>query len=207
MSLLLLALLCAPLWADELPPPPVPPQPPDPYEPEDPPSFGSDASAGYGLGSLLGSWPDAGLHGAVLGRVEFFLVDRATPGPRLGLSLWGSAAVWPLQRFSEEDGPQGEPFGFTHYGVMTVLRGEPDARLTPAAGIGFGRLDLAEYDDGALAIPTLSFEAGPRIRAGGLAFLDLLARAHWGTTRSPTAESWHEWWMVQLSLSPGLHLR
>lgn len=203
----LLLLLLAPARAQDMPPAPVPPETPDPYAPAETPRFGTDAAVGYALGSLFGSWPDAGVHGVVLGRFEAFLVDRDTEGPRLGLSLWGSAAVWPLQRFSEEDGPQAEPFSFAHYGVMTVLRGGPEAPVGPAAGIGFGRLDLDAYHGGPLAIPTLSFEAGPRFRAKGPVFLDLLARAHWGTTRSPTAETWHEWWMVQLCLSPGVHVR
>lgn len=191
--------------AQDLPAPSPPPRP-DPYTPEDPPDFGSDVAVGYALGALLGSWPDAGLWGSVVARTEAFLVSRDTPGPRLGLSLWGSATVGPRQRFTEDGGRTG-PFSASGYGVMTVVRGDPAARLSPVAGLGFGRLDLVDYHEGPLAIPTLTFEGGARAKLAGPAFVDVAARAHWGTTRSPTAESLHEWWGVQLLLTPGLHLR
>jgi hypothetical protein len=187
-------------------PAPSPPARPDPYTPADPPDFGSDVAVGYALGALMGSWPDAGPWGSVLARTEAFLVSRDQPGPRLGLGLWGSATVGPRQRFVEDDGRTGR-FSATGYGVMTVLRGEPSARISPMAGLGFGRIDLVDYHQGPLAIPTLTFEGGARAGVRGPLFVDLAARAHWGTTRSPTAESLHEWWGVQLLLTPGLHIR
>ena len=206
--LLLFGLLLGQASAgDELPPAPTPPPVPDPYAPDTVPRFGSDLGLAYGLGSLLGSWPDPGVHGFALARYEVFLVDRETPGPRLGLSVWGASSVWPLQKASEEGGPQAEPFSLRQYGAMTALRFDPQAPVGGLFGIGFGRTDLKSYYGGPLAIPTLSFEGGARLRLEGPAFLDLLARASWGTTRSPTALGQHEWWMVQLALGPGLHLR
>lgn len=207
------SLLAAPARAQDpqapSPPPtpaPSPPARPDPYEPESPPDFGSDVAVGYAIGALLGSWPEPGAWGSVVARTEAFLVPQSAPGPRLGLSLWGSATVGPRQRFLEDDGRAGS-FSTTAYGVMTVLRGDPALRVSPVAGVGFGRHDLVDYHQGPLAIPTLSFEGGARVGVRGPAFVDVAARAHWGTTRSPTADSLHEWWGVQLLLTPGLHLR
>ncbi len=193
--------------ADELPPAPSPPPASDPYAPPEGVSFGSDLSASVAVGSLLGSWPDGGVHGFAMLRYDAFLVDRDTPGARLGLGLWGGRTAWPRQRFTEEGGPQGEAFDFTHFGAMVVLRGDPAAPVSGSAGLGFGRLDLDSYYEGPLVIPTLGFEGGARFRVGGRGFLDLLARAHWGTSRSTTAASLHEWWMLQVAIGPGLHLR
>lgn len=192
---------------EPLPPAPEVPAPPDPYTPEVAPSFGSDVAVGYAVGALLGSWPEPGPWGSVLARYEAFLVPASASGPRLGLSLWGSATAWPMQRFSEEEGARAGSFRATAYGAMTVVRGDPALRVGPAAGLGFGRIDLSDYYEGPLAIPVLNFEGGARIRVRDPVFFDVLARAHWGTTRSPTADSLHEWWAVQLLLTPGLHLR
>lgn len=204
---LLLGLSSSAIAGDELPPAPEPPERADPYQPERVPSFGSDVAIGYTAGALLGSWPDSGLSGMVLARYDVFLVDRDTDGARLGLSLWGATTAWPRQRFTEAETGRTDLFGMSSYGVMTVLRSAPAAPLGAAAGLGFGRTDLGDYYEGPLAIPTLSFEGGARLRMARIAFLDVLARAHWGTTRSPTADSYHEWWGAQVLLSPGLHLR
>lgn len=50
-------------------------------------SFGTDLSAGMGVGSMLGAWPVPGIHTLGQVRLDAFLVDRDIPGPRFGLSL------------------------------------------------------------------------------------------------------------------------
>ncbi len=192
---------------DELPPAPEKPVPADPYAPDDAPSFGSDVSALIVAGALLGSWPDGGVHGFGLLRYDAFLASRDEPGYRVGLSLWGGRTLWPRQTFSEEGGPQQEAFDFTQFGAMTVLRGDPETPVTPAAGLGMSMLQLDSYAGGPLTIPMLGLEAGARLHVRKASFVDILARAHWGTTRSLTAASLHEWWMVQLAVGPGIRAR
>ncbi|NOY28345.1 MAG: hypothetical protein GXP62_21000 [Oligoflexia bacterium] len=211
---LLLLSLTGPVHADDALPsttvPPKRPQQPDPYQPTTVPSYGADVSVGYALSALLGSWPDAGASGLVLARYDVFLVSADQPGPRLGLSLWGATTAWPRQRYTEPqtDTATGRSGTFTtsSYGVMTVIRGAPEAPVSFAGGLGFGRTDLLDYYQGPLAIPMLNFEGGARLRTTSRTFVDILTRAQWGTTRSPTASSYHEWWGIQLLISPGLHL-
>lgn len=181
----------------------------EPTEPDTTPSFGADVSVGIGAGSLLGSWPDTGVHGFGLGRYTAFARDREAQGPRIGASLWGSKAVWPLQTATEEglDGPETAPFSYVHYGINAVVRHDPAAPISATAGFGFGRLDLIDYWDGPHVLPTLTFEAGARHRLPSWAFIDWMVRAHWATARAPTGGSLHEWWMVQLALTTGLHMR
>jgi hypothetical protein len=157
-------LLCLTALADDLPP--APEIVTVPQQMEDPPDFGADASVGYAIGSLLGNWPQSGVHGAVLGRYEAFIAPRTAPGPRLGLSLWGSAALWPLQSRTED-----------------------------------GEEDTFSY------LPTLTFEAGARQRLVGHSFIDWMARVHWATGRDPTGLGFEEWWLAQLAVTVGGHLR
>src|SRR5205085_4733789 len=67
------------------------------------PSFGTDVSVAYGLGALLGSWPDAGVHGFFQGRFDAFTANRDQTGPRLGASIWASVVVAP-QQYAREEG-------------------------------------------------------------------------------------------------------
>ncbi len=173
--------------------------------------FGSDISAGAGLGILLGSWPLAGPHSTFHARFEAFTVSAATPGPRLGVSLFGDKALGLLQDASEEqEGVVVEfPFSYLHYGVLSVLRFDPALPWTGTAGFGFGRLDLENYYGGPHALPTLIFEGGVRRhlgRATSPAFFDLGLRASWGSARGLSYEL-DEWWLVQLSTSLGWHVR
>jgi len=169
------------------------------------PAFGADASVGYTVASLLGSWPEPGVHGSVYGRYEAFVVPRTAPGPRLGFSLWGSRSLFPLQN-SNEEGILA-PFDYLHYGLMTVLRSDPATRFGFNGGMGFGRLDLDDYWDGPMALPTLTFEAGLRSHIQERSYVDTNLRAHWSTARSETDAYWHEWWMVQLMIGVGAHLQ
>lgn len=172
--------------------------------------FGTDVSVGYAAGALLGSWPDPGVSGSVVARYDAFLVDRSTEGPRLGASLWGSSTVWPLQAATEDDGSDTRtfPFGFTQAGILTVLRYGSSLPASGDFGFGFGRLDLTNYFGGPEVLPTFTLEAGLRQRTSDRAFVDWLIRGHWSTQRSPTdAAVLHEWWMVQLLVMPGLHLK
>lgn len=192
--------------AEPLPPAPTRSRPEPATEPEDPPRFGADFSAGLGGRALLGPWPTPGVHGFVQGRYDAFIVPSEAGGPRLGLGIWAAASAWPLQE-AEEDGALQE-IRYVQYGVMSVLRHDPAAPAGALVGVGFSRLDLDAYWGGPLALPLLDFEVGVRQRLRPGAFLDWTARAHWGTARSGVVETlWEEWWMVGLSVSPGLHLR
>ena len=200
---MLLPLLLATAQAEDLPPAPAVPTAPTTVE--NPPDFGADVSVGYAAGSLIGNWPQSGFHGTVLARYEAFLVPRSAPGPRLGLGLWGSSTVWPLQSYAEE-GDEGS-IEYLHYGLLTVLRYDPAAPVSFTTGLGYGRLDLQEWWGGPNYLPTLTFEAGVRQRLGEVPYLDWTGRVHWATGRDPTGLGFEEWWLVQLAISVGGHLR
>ena len=172
---------------------------------DDLPDFGADFSVGYAAGTLMGNWPESGIHGSVLARYEAFIIPRTTPGPRLGISLWGGSALWPLQEKSE-DGVRGD-FSYLHYGLMGALRYDPAAPVSFVTGLGFGRLDLTDWWGGPQYLPTLTFEGGVRQALGERPYLDYLARVHWATARDPTGVGFEEWWMVQLAVSVGAHLQ
>jgi len=175
-------------------------------EPDRKPSFGADVSIGIMPGALLGDWPVAGVHGQIMGRYDAFVVDRNTPGPRLGLSLWGSGAVGPLQE-ADELGEYHE-IEMTHMGVLGVLRHDPSVPISANAGLGFGRLELGDFWGAPLVLAPLTFEAGVRQRVGKHGFLDWLIRANWATSRSITAETeLDEWWLIQLGIIAGGHLQ
>ena len=195
--------LCLTALADEFPPAPEVPVAPTPVE--SPSEFGADFSVGYAIGSLVGNWPQTGVHGAVLGRYEAFISPRSAPGPRLGMSLWGSAALWPLQTRTE-DGAE-DTFSYLHYGLITALRYDPSAPLSLTAGMGYGRLDLSDWWGGPNYLPTLTFEAGLRQRLADRPYLDWMARVHWATGRDPTGSGYEEWWLAQFAVSIGGHLR
>jgi hypothetical protein len=174
---------------------------------------GGDVSVAAQVGTLVGSWPVAGLHGAPMIRYDAFAAPVGAEGPRVGASLWGTTAIWPLQN-ADEDGVRF-PLHFNQYGVMVALRPPADNRLGFAGGLGFSRIDLADYYGGPQVLAALGFEGGARLElpdvaqgATAGAFIDALLRVHWSTSRSPTStEALHEWWMVQLAIGPGLHLR
>ena len=199
----MMLLLSLTALADELPP--APEVPTVPTTMADPPEFGADFSVGYAVGSLIGNWPVSGIHGAVLARYEAFIAPRSAGGPRLGLSLWGSTTVWPLQSRAE-DGAE-DTFSYRHYGLITALRYDPEAPVGFTGGLGFGRLDLDAWWGGPNYLPTLTFEAGVRQRLGDRPFLDYTGRVHWATGRDPTGLGYEEWWMAQLAISVGGHLR
>lgn len=214
-------LLCSALAAEPtqgLPPAPTVPRPPPQTQPDNPPPFGSDVSLGYFAGSLLGAWPDPGLHGAVMGRYDAFVQSKDTSGPRMGASVWASSSAWPAQTATETNladelvNPATAggtfPIGYQHYGVLAILRHDPQAPVGADIGFGFGRIDLTDYWGGPLALPTLTFEAGLRQRFDDRAYADWLVRAHWATERSGTdPATMHEWWMIQVGVSVGFHLR
>ncbi|MES2641415.1 MAG: hypothetical protein V4850_18125 [Myxococcota bacterium] len=175
--------------------------------PEDaapPPAFGTDVTVGVGAGALLGAWPDAGLHGTLGGRVDLFMVSRDTPGPRLGASLWGRTAVWPLQTATSDDSVT-TPFGLTQYGAGVVMRFDPTTRFTGTFGFGFGRTDLDGYQGGVWAIPTFTVEAGVR-QSLGILYIDYGAQGGWGSARGPSTD-WEDWWTVGAGIGVGLHAR
>ena len=189
---LLSLLLCAsPALADDAAPPV--------------PSFGADASVGVVGGVLMNQWLEPGIHGGVLARYDAFLTPRTVSGPRLGLSVWGGTALWPLQVDTEA----GDPVHYTQYGLMTVLRDDPERPAGYVGGIGFGRLDLQRWHGAPHFLPTATLEAGVRQRLGpdGRAFLDYLVRGHWAQARAVSDLGFEEWWMVQVALAPGIRLQ
>ena len=172
---------------------------------DDSPSFGTDVSIAYGLGGLFGSWPDAGLHGFFQGRFDAFTLDRDDPGPRLGASIWASVVVAP-QQYAREEGEDRFKFKYSEYGVMALLRDDPTVPVGYTFGFGFGRIDLDDYYDGPQALPTATFEAGPRFKTSDVTFVDVLARGQWATARGPSEEL-DEWWGASLQLALGAHVR
>ena len=170
----------------------------------DSPSFGTDVSLAYGFGALLGEWPDAGVHGFVQARFDAFTVDRDDSGPRLGASIWASVVAAPQQYASEEN--ERFQFRYSEYGILAILRDDPSYPVGYAFGFGFGRIDLTDYYGGPHALPTATFEAGPRIRTTDITFVDVLARAQWATALGPSGDL-DEWWGVSLQLALGAHAR
>jgi hypothetical protein len=168
------------------------------------PSFGGDASVGIVGGLLLNDWVSRPAHGLVLGRYDAFISSREQPGPRLGLSVWGSTTVWPLPERTEEDIQSS--FSYTQYGLMTVLRADPELPVGWVGGLGFGRLDLPDWYAGPNYLPTATLEAGLRQRLGDRPFIDYLLRAHWAQARDASNLGFEEWWMVQLAVTLGVHI-
>jgi hypothetical protein len=175
---------------------------------DEPPSFGSDVSVSYGLGALLGAWPDAGVHGFFQGRFDAFTQDRDQSGPRLGASIWASVVVAPQQYATEEtaEGVDRFKFKYSEYGVLAVLRDDPAAQVGYAFGFGFGRIDLTNYYGGPHALPTATFEFGPRFATKSAAFVDVLGRAQWATALGPSGDL-DEWWGASLQVAVGAHAR
>jgi len=171
---------------------------------DDTPSFGGDVAVGVAGGALLNDWVERGRHGAVFGRYDAFLVDRTAAGPRLGLSLWGAATAWPLPERSEAG--VVSTFRYTQYGLMSVLRADPELPVGYLGGIGFGRLDLSDWYGGPNYLPTATIEAGARTRLGERPFVDTLVRAHWAQARDATGLGFEEWWMIQLAVTVGFHV-
>jgi hypothetical protein len=172
---------------------------------DDTPSFGTDVSIAYGLGALLGSWPDAGVHGFFQGRFDAFTVNRDDPGPRLGASFWASVVVAP-QQYAREEGEDRFKFKYSEYGVLAVLRDDPTVPVGYTFGFGFGRIDLTDYYGGPHALPTATFEAGPRFKTSEVTFVDVQVRGQWATALGPSGEL-DEWWGASLQLALGAHAR
>jgi hypothetical protein len=172
--------------------------------------FGADVSVGLAGGVLLGEWPVPGPHGALTVRYDAFIQDRETLGPRLGLSIFATGSVWPLQDKQEEiDGVvqlDGE-FRWLHYGALMALRYDPAAPRAATFGLGFSRLDVEDWYDGVQAVPMVIAELGYRQRAANSwAFVDAHLRAGWGNARGADG-SYTDWWLVQAVVAGGFHVR
>jgi len=192
---------------DDVPGPPAP----ELADPEQHPdaSFGTDVSATVGMGSLLGGWTVPGPHSTVGLRFDAFMAGALTPGPRLGLSVFGEQALGLLQQAEEElDGQLvAFPFQYTHFGALCVVRSDPSLPWGGNAGLGFSRMDLDPYYGAAYPVPVMLFEAGVRRHMGNSpAFLDLGLRAGWTQLRDPS-ELLEDHWTVQLQLAFGAHIR
>jgi hypothetical protein len=178
-------------------------------------AFGTDLSAGVVAGTLLGNWPEPGVHTAWQIRFDAFPTARDQPGVRVGASVFAQGSAL-LEQDAREAGTQGVtvfPFSYLHWGVLVAIRPDPAATWGGLASFGFGRLDLADFWDAAYAIPMATLEAGARRRAGKVAdpaFFDLALRASWGSARGPGTTSGgalDDWWLVQGALSVGAHVR
>ncbi len=210
--LILTALMAMPLSStaqDELPGPPSDGLA-DPEEHAEAP-FGTDVSASVAGGTLLGSWTVPGVHTVVGIRFEAFARSVATPGPRLGLSLFGEQTLGLLPEATEEQEGQDVsfPFQYLHYGALCVFRTDASLPWGGNAGLGFSRMDLEPYYNGTYPIPVMLFEGGVRRHLGGpqtRLFLDLGLRAGWSELRNP-AEELEELFLLQLAVSVGAHVR
>jgi hypothetical protein len=164
-----------------------------------------------GAASLLGSWAVPGVHSAVGLRFEAFTVGADHAGPRLGLSLFGAAAMGALQRAEELQGEEAVdfPFSYLHFGALCVLRSDPALPWGGTAGLGFSRMDLDPYYGGSYPVPWMLFEGGARRhlgRAKARSFLDVGLRVGWTQVREPS-EALAELWLLQLSIGLGIHVR
>lgn len=173
------------------------------------PEFGSELQLGAATGSLLGEWPAPGLHAAWSVRYGAFLDDRMSGGPQLGLGVtaYGSALLLQSRREDSEEGVNEAPFSFNQYGLLVLLRTEPEAPWGGSFGLGFTRLDLDDYYGDAHAVPMLTVEAALRQRFGDTWFYaDYGLRGGWGSAGHP-GEGWQDWWQLQAVVTLGAHLR
>ncbi len=176
----------------------------------DTPAFDTDVSAGVLAGSVLGEWPVAGFGLGWQGRYDAF-VGSDDPGPRVGLSVFAAGSAL-LQQEREEvlsDGSvERETFDWVHYGVLALIRYDPELRWGGTFGMGFSRFDLDDYYDGPHAVPLLTMEGGARraLDAERRFFLDLGVRTSWGQDRSALDATLTDWWTLHGSLAVGAHL-
>lgn len=173
------------------------------------PEFGSELQLGVASGALLGDWPAPGLHAAWSVRYGAFLDDRESGGPQLGLGITadGSALLLQSRREEGDEGLNEDPFSFTQYGVLVLLRTEPEAPWGGSFGLGYTRVDLDDYFGGRHAVPTLTCEAALRQRFGETWFYaDYGLRGGWGSAGSPSGD-WQDWWQLQAVVTLGAHLR
>jgi hypothetical protein len=206
---LVLLLPCLSFAQDELPGPPSQ-ELADPDRHRDA-GFGTDLSLTLGGGSMLGAWSLPGVHSTVGARFDAFMQGASTPGPRMGLSIFGERAMGLLQDATELDGEQAVefPFGYNNFGALCVVRSEPALPWGGNAGLGFSRLDLEPYYGGVYPVPVMLFEGGVRRALGkvpGAGFVDLGIRAGWTQIRNPS-EQLEELWTLQLNIGIGAHLR
>lgn len=174
------------------------------------PSFGTDVSVGYALGTGWAEPFSSNRYGNVLFRYDAFVRDRTSSGPRMGFGLWGGLNVGPTMdmettdtngRLMRQSTPQ------QHTGILALLRFDPEAPMSGTFGMGFGRLAFDETPQGSLALPALTIEAGGRHSAPEYTFFDWMVRTHWATVSTQPSVEPQEWWFVELSLSVGMHLR
>lgn len=172
---------------------------------EAPPPFGAEVSAGYALGGLFGEWTDPGPAGGPWVAVGLFPARPA--GMQVGASLWARAAAWPVQTATETvDGETSTfPVRPVAYGVDVALRSDPDATWSGGVDFGFGRVDLADYGGGPLALPLFSVRAQGR-RALGPVWAELGARGGFATQRGFSG-TWEDWFVGDATLGVGVRLR
>lgn len=173
------------------------------------PSFGSELSLGVAAGALLGDWPAPGLHTAWSLRYGAFLDDRLSGGPQLGLgvSAHGTALLLQARREDGDEGLNEAPFSYLQYGVLVLLRTEPELPWGGSFGLGMARLDLDDYYGDRHAVPMLTFEGALRQRVGqSWFFVDYGARGGWGSAGHP-GEGWQDWWELEAVVMVGAQLR
>lgn len=210
-------LVVALATATDLPPAPTQ-RPPPPPPPARQTGFAGDFQIGWSAGLLGAPSVPSTLSGSAIVRYDAFATRHSAGGPRLGLSLWGAFATAPRAAWAPEamevlraDDTDvavdltDASLSPRRYGIMTVLRHDPAARVSGDFGIGFGRIDLDASPWGRTALPALTVEAGLR---HGIpvenAFVSWLVRATWAETPS-AAGGWaaEEWWMVEVGPSIG----
>ena len=192
---LLLSILCLEALATQ------------PYEEA---AFGADVSLGYSIGNAWAEPIKSSRYGNVLFRYDAFVRDRTTPGPRMGMGLWGAMTIAPTNemesidlngRMMRHETPQ------QHTGILALIRFDPEAPIAGTFGMGFGRLGFEDAPDGALALPAFTIEAGGRNALPNHTFFDWMLRTHWASHSEIETGALEDWWMVELSTSFGMHLR
>ncbi len=177
------------------------------------PAFGSDLSMGIGLGTLLGTWPDPGLHSWLGGRYDAFVVPADRRGARLGASIFASGTLGLLPQATEQESDVNNivTFSCLHYGVLSALRLDPRLPWSGLVSFGFSRLDLSTYWGAPYAVPMITFEAGLRrrmLRRDPRPFLDMVARLSWGSIIAPNPyDGLDELWLLQVATWLGFHAR
>jgi hypothetical protein len=176
---------------------------------EPPGGFGADVTVGYGAGTVIGTWPQPGAHGAAEIGVGLYPVPRTASGPRVGGLFWARVSAWPLQDKAEDcdevSNCAAVPFRFLQFGLDLSFRSDPAVLWGGTFDFGFSRLDVEDWYGGPLAVPMFSVRPGIRHPIGPL-YLEGALRAGVGAQRDQLGAS-TEWWVVSAEVGVGVHAR
>ena len=123
------------------------------------PSFGADASVGYGLSVIsgMGSLTDVMVRSSFASTAS----HMTAPTKALGLGLWGQMTVKPTPSV-ETTSALGETAESTQScRHSAVLRHDPEAPISGTFGVGFGRFEMVRMTR-PVALPAFTLEGGGR---------------------------------------------